>query len=382
MTKSFNFISQKYVEEDGQTFTPLVIAAKNGRYKVIRMLLKNYPQINIEAECAVNFDGHIVHGVSALWAAAGAGHLSIVKLLIQHGANVNHQTQTDSTPLRAACFEGRLDVVEYLVSHGADLNIANAFNNTCLMIASFKGHTSVVEFLLKNGALVNERAMCQATALHYASEMGHYEICRVLLEYGATLETNEYGMTPVIYAAEKTRETVVELFCDWNGLLTKEEKIDAYELIGASFANDKDNYSVTKAYKYLMLGMQLRYEDPDNVIRKPMLSPVPAYDNWIECQTIADLQAIEFNHNLLHMEALTIRERILGKACPEVAHPIIFRGAVYADNGRFDRCEALWMHALQLRQNIQISVQRDLLRFAQVFSQMIQLGEALRFDTV
>lgn len=346
------------------------------------MLLKNYPQTNIESECAVNFDGHIVHGVSALWAAAGAGHMSIVKLLVQHGANVNHQTQTDSTPLRAACFEGRLDVVEYLVAHGGDLNIANAFNNSCLMIASFKGHTSVVEFLLKNGALVNERAMCQATALHYASEMGHYEICRILLEYGATLELNEYGMTPAIYAAEKTRESVVELFCAWSDLITKEDKINALELIGASFANDKDNYSITKAYKYLMLGMELRYEDSDNIIRKQVLPPVPAYDNWIECQTIADLQAIEFNHNLLHMESLTIRERILGKACPEVAHPIIFRGAVYADNGRFDRCEALWMHALRLRQNIQISVQRDLLRFAQVFSQMIQLGETLRFDTV
>uniref|UniRef100_A0A336M0K2 Protein fem-1 homolog B n=1 Tax=Culicoides sonorensis TaxID=179676 RepID=A0A336M0K2_CULSO len=379
---AYKLLNQKFVEEDGQTFTPLVIAAKNGRYKVVRMLLKNYPNIDLEAECAVNFDGHIVHGVGALWAAAGSGHLTIVKLLIHHGADVNHQTQTDSTPLRAACFEGRLDVVEYLVAHGADLNIANAFNNSCLMIASFKGHTSVVEFLLKNGALVNERALCQATALHYASEMGHYDICRILLEYGAIQMKNEYGMSPVIYAAEKTRESVVELFCTWNELLTKKEKIDALELIGASFANDKDNYNITKAYKYMLLGMELRYSDSENIIRKPFSTPIPAYDNWIECQTIAELQAIEFNHNSLHMEALTIRERILGNDCPEIAHPIIFRGAVFADNGRFDRCEALWMHALKLRQNIQISVQRDLLRFAQVFSQMIQLGEMIRFDTI
>lgn len=54
-----------------------------------------------------------------------------------------------------------------------------------------------------------------------------------------------------------------------------------------------------------------------------------------------------------------------------MAHPVVFRGAVCADNGRFDRCEALWLHALDLRQNNNISVQRDLLRFAQLFSQMI-----------
>lgn len=136
---------------------------------------------------------------------------------------------------------------------------------------------------------------------------------------------------------------------------------------------------------------------------------MPAYENWIESQTRQDLQAIQFNHNSIHMESLTIRERILTTKCPDVAHPIVFRGAVCADNGRFDRCESLWMHALELRQNInvsvahlpslnqtetdfghrrhlliyfQLSVQRDLLRFAQVFSQMIHVSEPLRFPNV
>lgn len=369
------------MEEDGQTFTPLVIAAKHGRYKVIRMLIKNF-HVDLEKECSVSFDGQIVHGVSALWAACGAGQLNIVKLLIHHGANVNHKTQTDSTPLRAACFEGRLDVVEYLVTHGADINISNAFNNTCLMIAAYKGHTNVIEFLLKNGAKVNEKAKCGATALHYASEMGHREICQLLLEHGAMLKNNEYGMTPVIVAAEKTKEHVVDLFYAWPKLLSKQAQIDALELMGASFANDKDNYNLNKAYYYLMQAMNLRYENPNKVIRKRYFLPVPAYQNWIECQTPADLQAIQNNNNSLHMESLTIRERILGKNCPEVAHPVIFRGAVCADNGRFDICEVLWLHALKLRQDIQISVQRDLLRFAQVFSQMMRLNEPLRFEAV
>lgn len=58
-------------------------------------------------------------------------------------------------------------------------------------------------------------------------------------------------------------------------------------------------------------------------------------------------------------------------------------GAVCADNGRFDRCESLWLHALELRQLNKLSVQRDLLRFAQVFSQMIHVGAAtLRLPNV
>lgn len=183
-------------------------------------------------------------------------------------------------------------------------------------------------------------------------------------------------------AAERTREYVVEYFVERPGLLTREEKINALELIGASFANDKDNYSLSKALHYLTLAMELRYEDQNNVIKKRMCPPIPAYENWIESQTMEDLQAIRYNHNSVHMESLTIRERILGRKCPDVAHPVVFRGAVCADNGRFDRCETLWLHALDLRQGIKLSVQRDLLRFAQVFSQMLHVGLVLRFGNV
>lgn len=72
------------------------------------------------------------------------GHLNIVKELVKAGADVNHPTKTNSTPLRAACFDGRLDIVTYLTQHKADIHIANKYNNTCLMIAAYKGHIDIV----------------------------------------------------------------------------------------------------------------------------------------------------------------------------------------------------------------------------------------------
>lgn len=77
------------------------------------------------------------------------------------------------------------------------------------------------------------------------------------------------------------------------------------------------------------------------------------------------------------MEALVIRERVLGPKNPEVPHPVIFRGAVYADSSRFDRCLQLWLHALRLRTANSVSIRKDLLRFAQVFSQMLNVGTTL-----
>lgn len=374
-------VDQEFAEDDRQVYTPLIAAAIHGHYDVVHILLTQL-RPNLEKEGCVKFDGHLIEGATALWVAAGAGHLNIIKLLVEHGADLNHHTRNLSTPVRAACFDGRLDIIRYLVDHNANINFANAYNNTCLMIAAYKGHAEVVEYLLENDALPNEQANCGATALHYAAECGHVDVCSVLLDYGAIFKQNEYGMTPVICAAERTREAVVELFLNRAGLLTREEQIDALELMGASFANDKDNYSLVKAFRYLISAMELRFEDPDNEVRKPILPPIPAYEHWIECQTMQDLQAIRYNHNSLHMESLTIRERILGRHCPEVAHSIVFRGAVCADNGRFDRCESLWLHAMHLKQQNSLSIQRDLLRFAQLFSQMLSINVSLRFTNV
>lgn len=329
----------------------------------------------------MRFDGYAIEGATPLWCAAGAGHYNIVKLLIEHGADVNHATVTNSTPLRAACFDGRLDVVKLLLDSGANLSIANKFKNTCLMIACYKGHKNVVEVLLEKGANADSRAHCGATALHFSAECGHVDIVEVLVKAGASQLENDNKMTPLIVAAECVQPSVVEYLISLPDC-TKIDRINALELLGASFANDKEQYDMVKAFNYLRKGMLERFADPFDVIEKQLEPPVPAYNNHVECRTISEFDAIKNNQALLHMEGLAIRERILGKDNPEVPHPIIFRGAVFADGARFDRCIVLWLHAMQLRQRMKRSISKDLLRFAQVFSQMVHLGVSLLVKSV
>lgn len=114
-----------------------------------------------------------------------------------------------------------------------------------------------VNFLLDKTADPNKKAYCGATALHFAAECGHTNIVCELLKYGAQMIKNVSGMTPLITAAERTRAEVVEYLVQRREV-TKEEIIDAYELLGASYANDKDNYCLTKAYMYLYKAMELR----------------------------------------------------------------------------------------------------------------------------
>ncbi|KAJ0174286.1 hypothetical protein K1T71_010432 [Dendrolimus kikuchii] len=313
---------------DGVKCTPLIAAARHGREGAVRILLEKFrPPVRLETEGTVKFDEYVIEGATALWCAAGAGHLGIVKRLVRAGANVNHATKTLSTPLRAACFDGRLDIVKYLVRH--------------VSLLYYRKPTSVV-------------------------------VC-ALLDHSAKILTNENGMTPLQCAAERARASVVEILAA-RSEVTRAQAIEAYELLGASFANDKEYYCLRMAYQYLHRAMAMRYDTRYGLLLKKPADPIPAYDNWRESTTLEEVTRLQGNAHALHMEGLAVRERVLGTACPDLPHPIVFRGAVFADEARFDRCLALWRHALLLRQQNSVSVVKDLLRFAQVFSQMIHIG--------
>lgn len=371
----------EYVTQlSGQRSTPLIIAARNGHDKVVRLLLDHY-RVDTEQTGTVRFDGYVIDGATALWCAAGAGHFEVVRLLVGHQANVNHTTITNSTPLRAACFDGRLDIVHFLVEHRADISITNKYNNTCLMIAAYKGHTDVVRFLLERGADPNAKAHCGATALHFAAEAGHLDIVKELVSRQAAVVQNGHGMTPLKVAAESCKADVVELLlahadCD------AESRIEALELLGASFANDRENYDIQKTFHYLHAAMTERHRDPQRRVPKERLPPIEAYGRRRECETLQELENIRVDRDALHMEGLMIRERILGSDNIDVSHPIIYRGAVYADSMEFDNCIKLWLHALRLRQRGNRNTHKDLLRFAQVFSQMVHLREPLTAASV
>lgn len=46
-----------------------------------------------------------------------------------------------------------------------------------------------------------------------------------------------------------------------------------------------------------------------------------------------------------------MRERILGPTHPDTSYYVRYRGAVYADAGKFTRCISLWNHALDIQRS-------------------------------
>ena len=133
------------------------------------------------------------------WASAN-GHLEIVKLLIDNGADV---TADDNYAIRRASDNGHLEVVKLLIANGADVT---ADNNQAIRDASNNGHLEVVKLLIDNGADVNAN---NNEAIRWASDNGHLEIVKLLIDAGADVTAdNNYAISR---ASDSGHTEIVEL---------------------------------------------------------------------------------------------------------------------------------------------------------------------------
>ncbi|XP_046623622.1 protein fem-1 homolog CG6966 isoform X1 [Neodiprion virginianus] len=352
--------------------TPLVMACRNGHYDVAEYLIEKC-DADIEQPGSVVFDGETIEGAPPLWCAAAAGHSALVKLLVRSGAQVNSTTKTNSTPLRAACFDGHYAIVQYLVQNGADIEVANRHGHTCLMIACYKGHIRIAKYLLAMNADANRKSVKGNTALHDCAESGSLEILKMLVEHGARMDVDSYGMTPLLAAAVTGHTHIVEHLIGMRHLVGRKERIDVLELLGATYVDKKRD--MIGAMELWRRAMEERYSEVP-IMPKPAPPPaVAAYDFAREITDPEALDELLADPDETRMQALVIRERILGPAHPDTSYYIRYRGAIYADAGKFGRCIELWNYALDMQRSIleplNPMTQSSLFSFTELFSFMI-----------
>ena len=365
--------------KDGSHFvTPLIIAARNGHLNSVKILLQY--GADIEGRGTLKSGDEVREGCTPLWAAADIGHLDVVKLLIERNADVDGRISTGSTPLRAAAYEGHLDVVRCLVESGADVNAQNIRGSTPLMTACYCGHLSVVTYLSNKGAFLDQQCKVGGTALHDAAHRGHLEIVSQLLALGASQLPNNQGLTPLLYACGYCSIEIVEYLIN-RPECTKEDRIDALELLGATIAIYRPR-DTEKALSYMKRGMEERYEDLAHPLLKKKMEPVEAYQNRKESQTLEELALLEGDDHAIGMEGLIIRERILGSDNPAILYEIRFRGAVLADSEQYDLCIGLWQRAMEKAMNCDFPITEDLERLTDLFGEMLQKGKRLSPNSI
>ncbi|KAK6340259.1 hypothetical protein TWF730_002023 [Orbilia blumenaviensis] len=190
-----------------KSFTRLHVAAYFGLTVCAELLL----QMGSDPDAI----GDESYGESPLWWATTKGHLAIVELLLNNGANPNIVTRSGSTPLSQAAAGGQTRMAKLLIHSGADIHARNTFGETILSSIAGTGLTSLVKLLLNQGADPNTQDIYGKTPLLTASKYGNVSIMKLLLDAGADINTAEIrGITPLMRAVMADSLEAVTLLVD------------------------------------------------------------------------------------------------------------------------------------------------------------------------
>lgn len=152
-----------------------------------------------------------LYGLNALFWAAYQDDLAQVRILLDHGADVNGQTAIGTTPLMAAAQAGNLDVVQHLVAQGAHIDLTDRHGNTPLIVAAVFGQSEISECLIQAGANIDLANKADFAPQHYAAATGDLDLLKHLLQEKAQLRaSSESGLTALMLAASAGRLKAVE----------------------------------------------------------------------------------------------------------------------------------------------------------------------------
>jgi len=128
------------IAEDG--FQPLGLACFFGHIEAAECLLKAGAQINSPSNNPLL--------AAPIQSAVAAGHLEMVLMLLEHGADPNVREQGGFTPLHAAAQNGDIDMIHILLLHGANPEAKSDDGKTPLDLAAQGGYAGA-EKLLREG---------------------------------------------------------------------------------------------------------------------------------------------------------------------------------------------------------------------------------------
>ncbi len=85
--------------------------------------------------------------------AAQHDHVPSANILVSNGqATIDSQTQTGYSPLHVASHYGQASMVRYLLQNGADVHLTTDAGNTALHHAAQQGQTLIITLLLEKKA--------------------------------------------------------------------------------------------------------------------------------------------------------------------------------------------------------------------------------------
>ena len=180
-------------QPDASGRTALEVAVSRGEYELCELLLSKGARPTKRKD---------PNGNTSLHVAVSTRAEPLVKLLVQHKAELSEQNRRGQTPLILAAESGQTDVVDFLLRAGAALHLCDAADRSALELALSNGHLEALRLLLQQDAVdVNGMSKRGSSLLHLAAEIGDEARVNFLLEMRATVDVlNANGETPLHWA--------------------------------------------------------------------------------------------------------------------------------------------------------------------------------------
>ena len=161
--------------------TILLWAYREGHLELVRLILEKGADINYQND---------VTGETALIHSSKAGHFEIAQMLVKNGSNTQAKDNTGEDAVLWGCTKGHLDIVKMLMTNNTSPDSKE--KNDCLISASHSRNKELIDFLINNYN-VNINAIDEhgETALMVATMTGNNEIMRILIDNGANVNIND-----------------------------------------------------------------------------------------------------------------------------------------------------------------------------------------------
>ena len=204
-----------YLDRRSTTNHIVTAAAYLGDLEYITRLAKGG-----EVDCSEN-----VYFGNPLRCAVTQGHYELAKLLLDHGADVNHggagQGQ-GSTALQAAALTGREDIINLILDEKYRCHASGEDYDSAILKAASAGHLSVVQDLMKRVNVEPSQVLRNCILLAGAAH-GHEMVVHFALQIGAnpnTAEGRNCYHIPITDAARHGYDNVVKILLE-NGAIPK-----------------------------------------------------------------------------------------------------------------------------------------------------------------
>ena len=219
--------------------TPLMRSIQFGGYEFSMSLLERQ-DVDVNCQCSEGRTALTIMFEEGIRNWTWHASKEIAQKLLHRSAEVNHKTENGPTPLESAAISGHVDVVKLFLEHGADVETRNGIGQTPLsaVIATKdarlpetfcnedgmqptplevqKRLKEIIEALLKWGVDVNARDDDGNTPLALAAQLGLEDIVIILLDASANVNVkSDTGNTPFALALERNRYRLMDILSDW-----------------------------------------------------------------------------------------------------------------------------------------------------------------------